>query len=471
MKKKYKYLFKNLGILTISNFASKILVFLLVPLYTSVLSTQEYGLYDLILTTIQLIFPVVTLNIVDAVMRFLMDKNSDRSTIITYGYKYIFSGLVLGGIGIATLHYIPIFKDLHGLEFLIYLYYASYILNQFYIQMAKGLERVSDMGIAGVLSTIAMLIFNVLFLIVLKTGLRGFIVANIFAQTIPVLYFTKRIKPWKYFTSRRDKNLHYQMIQYCAPLIFSVLGWWVNSAADKYTVAFMIGVAANGILSVSYKIPSIMNTLQSIFIQAWQISAIKEYGSKETSKFYGNAFTYLNMLMSISCSILILFTRPIAHVLYAKDFYQAWQYVPFLLISSVLNAAAGFIGPILSAQKNSRAMALSAIYGAVANVIFNIVLVYMIGIQGATIATVISSFVIYQVRFCAAKKEFESIRYGVTIISWGLLIVQALSESYFQSSYIEVFIFICLIALYFGKIRTITNKILIYSKNKIRKNT
>lgn len=41
--KKYKYLFKNVGLLTISNFGSKILSFLLVPLYTSLLTTGEYG--------------------------------------------------------------------------------------------------------------------------------------------------------------------------------------------------------------------------------------------------------------------------------------------------------------------------------------------------------------------------------------------------------------------------------------------
>ncbi|HAQ8217931.1 TPA: oligosaccharide flippase family protein, partial [Enterococcus faecium] len=52
---KTKYLIKNMGILTISNFSSKILVFLLVPLYTSVLSTTEYGTYDLTISTATLL--------------------------------------------------------------------------------------------------------------------------------------------------------------------------------------------------------------------------------------------------------------------------------------------------------------------------------------------------------------------------------------------------------------------------------
>ena len=75
MAERVKYLFKNMGILTISSFASKILVFLLVPLYTSILSTSEYGTYDLVVSTISLIYPILTMNIYDAVMRYCLDKN------------------------------------------------------------------------------------------------------------------------------------------------------------------------------------------------------------------------------------------------------------------------------------------------------------------------------------------------------------------------------------------------------------
>ena len=81
MNTKAKYLIKNTGILTISNFSSKILVFLLVPLYTSVLSTAEYGTYDLAISTVTLLYPILTVNIVDAVMRFAMDKKYSRNRL------------------------------------------------------------------------------------------------------------------------------------------------------------------------------------------------------------------------------------------------------------------------------------------------------------------------------------------------------------------------------------------------------
>ena len=78
MKNNTKYLLKNVGLLTLSNFGSKILVFLLVPIYTRLLSTEEYGIYDIYLTTITLLIPVLSLNIVEAVMRFALDRKIEK---------------------------------------------------------------------------------------------------------------------------------------------------------------------------------------------------------------------------------------------------------------------------------------------------------------------------------------------------------------------------------------------------------
>ena len=446
MNQRSRYLFKNLGILAISNFSSKVLVFLLVPLYTSVLSTYEYGTYDLIVSTVTLLYPILTVNIVDAVMRFSMEKAYKKEETASIGIKYVTASIIIFGIGLFTFCFTNIFSSLNGLGIYIFLYYLFYVLNQYLIQLAKGLERVKDMGIAGVISTIVMLAANIIFLLVLKKGLAGFFSANILAQAVPVIYYFIRLRFWKILKwVGRHNRLEKEMLVYCTPLICTVLGWWVNSTADKYTVAFMCGVAANGLLSVSYKIPSIISTLQGIFIQAWQISAIKEYGEDSASSFYGQTFTYINVLMSIACSSLTLLSKPLARILYANEFYQAWRYVPFLLISSVLNCASGFVGPILSAKKDSKSMALSAIYGACANIILNIILVYLIGVQGATIATVISSYLIYYFRMRAVKNEFSVKEYWRVLVTWGLLCMQATLEVYTPIWYVEVIILIGLV--------------------------
>ena len=439
MDTRNKYLIKNMGVLTVSNFASKILIFLLVPLYTSILSTEEYGVYDLIITTVTLLCPILTANIVDAVMRFSMEQECDKKKVAAIGIRYISFSIAIIFVFLFIIDRLRIWKDVDGLEIYIGLYYSTYVLDQFFIQLAKGLERIAEMGIAGVLGTVTMLSMNVLFLLIFKWGLTGFFLANILAQAIPVIYFFMSLRAWEYFGSLKiDKALRNEMLAYCLPLIATNIGWWVNSASDRYVVTFLCGLAANGVLSVSYKIPSALNMIQSIFTQAWQISAIKEYNGRDTERFYGATFTLMNVVMSAACAWLIVLSKPLAGILYAKDFYVAYRYVPFLLISYVFNCAAGFMGPILGAKKDSKTMALSAIYGASVNLVLNIFLFWLMGVQGATIATAISSFIIYQVRRSSIKDQIKVERYGVVLATWSLLCFQAFVEIYTPFWYVEV---------------------------------
>ena len=443
---KTKYLLKNIGILTISNFSSKILVFLLVPLYTSVLSTAEYGSFDLAVSTITLFYPIFSLNVADAIMRYSFDKECSKKEIASIGCKYILLSVAIFGIGMLALNKFKLWPDINGLEIYVFIYYVSYSAYQFLIQFAKGLEKVKEMGTSGVISTFVTILANIIFLLVFRWGLSGFFWANILAQLVAGIYLAERIKIWNYLDYKvKNLKLEKEMLKYSVPLIATVVGWWVNSTADKYVVTFMLGLSANGLISVSYKIPQIINTLQGIFTQAWQISAIKEYGRKDSAIFYGNIFSLINLLMCVACSFLIMSTKPLAMFLYAKEFYVAWKYVPFLLVSSVLNCASGLLGPILSAQKNSKAMMQSAIVSAIVNILMNIILVYLIGIQGATISTLICSYIIYFIRKRAVGKDIEIKGYSIVLLTWILLGIQAYIESYASNYYIEIIIVLMLL--------------------------
>ena len=181
MNKTYKSLVKNMGYLTISNFASKILVFLLVPLYTSVLSTAEYGIYNAIVTTVQFIAPIVIFNISDGVMRFLLEGSKEKE-ICSIGYRYVSIGITIIGILCVVNSITGLVSFLNGYELFCFLYAAFYILNNHYIQMAKGFNAVSLMAIGGVIGTISMLLANIVFLLIFHWGIYGFFIANIIVK-------------------------------------------------------------------------------------------------------------------------------------------------------------------------------------------------------------------------------------------------------------------------------------------------
>ena len=426
MDTRYKYLVKNATILTIGQFSSKILSFLLVPLYTSVLSTREYGSYDLVNTTVSLLIPILTVNIADAMMRFSLDRDKKLDEVKSIALKYEFLGCFLAIIFIIFIKWIKFFPEYDGYYGYVVLLFISTTFNQFEIQLAKGAEKVKEIAIAGFAGTITTVSLNIILLLYIQLGLSGFYLAMIGGQLVPALYLIIETDTFKNVSFKINIELQRDMLAYSAPLIMTTVGWWVNSASDRYVVTWMCGLEVNGMYSISYKIPTIITTVQSIFIQAWQISAIKEYKKGNYQKFYGDSFFHLNGIMVSTCSVLLLFTKVLARLLYAKEFYGAWAYVPFLLVSSVFNASSGFFGPILSAKRDSKTMAVSAIYGTVTNVILNICLVYFIGAQGAAVATAISSFIIYYFRAIKVKEEIEYRKLKTVFGSWAIVILQSM---------------------------------------------
>ena len=446
MEYKYKFLVRNIGILSISNFASKVLIFILVPLYTSVLSTEEYGKYDLIRTTVSIILPVLSANIGEAVMRFLLNHKKDRKGVITVGIAHVLICIFIGFVFTLVNLYFNLIKVLKGLEWLVFCYFFVLILESFLGQVAKGMEKVKEIGIAGGISTVCILLFNLLFLLKFKWGLKGFFGAYILAFSLTSIYYFLVLKIWKYFRLdcvRSDTSK--EMLKYSMPLVINAIGWTLNSSLDKYTVTFFCGASATGLIAVAYKIPNILDVIKTIFIQAWQISAINEYETRDSKGFYSQMYWFINTGLSLCCAGLIIVTRVMAKILFQNNFYEAWQYVPLLLFSVVINSMAGFLGPILSAQYNSKSMAKSAIGGIITNIVCNIIFVQRWQIQGAVLATVISSLVIYIIRIMAVAELVEKRVKYPAYATWIILLCIAVVEINYQKTGIELFLAVIVI--------------------------
>lgn len=464
MQNRYAYLAKNAGILAISNFSSKILTFLLVPLYTSVLTTEEYGTYDIVSTTIQLLLPILTVNICEAVVRYLMEKDIDKKAVITIGAKWCIVGMIAFIAIIVGNQFWGIVSILTNYEAMTIALFISTVLYQYTTSIAKGFEKVSYIAVAGIISTMVMIFSNIVFLLYFRIGIKGFFFSSILSQLVPAVFLFSRMGVIKCIHRNSEINIQGAMIKYSTPLILNTVGWWMNNALDRYAVTFVCGAAVNGIFSVAYKIPTILATVQQIFIQAWQISAIKEY-SNDSRHFYGKMMNFINMTMGITCMGLIFLTKSLAKFLYANDFYQAWQYVPFLLVSGVLNSASGVLGPILCADKNSKVLGVSTFYGAGVNVILNFILVYAVGPQGATIATLISSLAIYICRKRALIGKIEVENKTKMVISWGLLTVQATIMIYWENYSLQALIII----IYLLMFRTDLKNLYRIASNYLRK--
>lgn len=397
--KREKRLIKNFGIFALANASIKVFSFLLIPVYTSYLSTDDFGIFELVVSTVSLLVPIATLDIADSTLRFSMEEKENLYSVYRISHKYCLMGTVYVIGLLAANRVVGAFKFLINSEFIVIILFLLSSLTGILVGYAKAINKVRAVAISGVLGAAVTIILNIFLLILIKSGIKGYFIAYIIGSASQLLYLyicvNSSLQRVKY---TKNRKLERELLHYSVPLIANNVAWWVNSAMDRYFVTFFCGISENGVYSLSYKIPTIINVVQSLFHQAWTISAIQEYDSDDSRKFYFTTYRTYNVILVIICSAIMLVNKVIARLMYAKTFFEAWRYVPFLCIGFMFLGLANYIGGIFNAYKQSNIIAVSTIISALLNCIFNFCLIPFYGALGAAIATALSYMAIWIIR-------------------------------------------------------------------------
>lgn len=327
--------------------------------------------------------------------------------------------------------------------------FSTQSLSSVLISYIRGIDRIFDLSISSAVSSALTIGLNILFLVILKLGLVGYFLATIIGPAVQCCYLALRASVHRNICFGENYNAErMEMLAYSIPLIANAIAWWINSVSDRYVVILFYGLAANGIYSIASKIPQILNVFQSIFNQAWVLSAVKEFDADDKSGFFSNTYKAYNCLLVIICSFVIFVDKSLAKILYAKEFYTAWQYVPWLTIAIVFGALSGYLGGFFSAVKKSKAYAKSTLIGAGSNIILNFLFTPIIGPLGAAIATTVSYAIVFAMRFVQSRR---TIRIKVNVIrdtiSYILMVVQSVALLLIRDNDILLDIVLCSIFL------------------------
>lgn len=400
-----KYLIKNTMIFTIGNLGSKLITFFLIPLYTTALTTSEYGVVDLVTTLGTVIAPVLTLNICESVMRFALDKNTDKNQITRIGTYLLLFGAIIGIVIFPFCYY---FNNISTYSVLVYLYIISLAASQIYLCDLRGKELLLYYSIGNIIHTFLIAVFNIFFLIVLKKGIEGYLLAFILSNIITAFYAIVMGKSYRSFKKLKiQKQLFFNMIKYSVVLIPNSFMWWIMNSSDRLMVSSMVGIAANGIYAVSYKLPTLVSTLIGIFNQAWSYSAIRAEGTKDESEYNNKIFLNLTVIVMLIGLCLLTFSKVFLRFYVADDYYTAWRYTPFLTIGFVYLTLATFISTSYTVHKDSFGYLISGVFGAILNVILNFILIPFFDVYGAAIATCISYMSVFCFRIIHTQKYIK----------------------------------------------------------------
>lgn len=464
----YKKLFSNTIIFAVGSFSSKILVLLLVKVYTTYLSPEEMGINDVITQIANWLQPLVTLTVSEAIIRFGLDKAYNKIRVFTLGNIICFAGLAVLGIILPIVAVSGVAdKYLSGYSLLLYVYIFSSSLKLVYSTFVRALERVKLFAVNGILTTFFTLAGTLLFMIGFKMGNTGYLLSIIVSDLISVVFLTFRAKLWRYLNFKRiDRELLHTMLQYSIPLIPAQILWLITNSSDSFMTTHYLGSEANGILSASYKIPNLVATVYLMFGQAWNMSAILENDSKDRDKFYTNVFNLNQCLLYILAAGCLMIVQPLTSVWLGESFQESVRYSPILIYSSIFSCFTTFLGSIYLASKETKRSMITSLFSGIINVGLNIILIPRIGLYGPPISTVASYLVVFIIRGYDSRKLVPfDLKIRKIIINNIILaamvfvnIAQPFVESKLLSAVLLPVLFIIIVVLNFGSLWDVVNK-------------
>lgn len=427
-----KYLIKNSLIFALGTLGTKIINFLLVPLYTNVLLPSEYGIADLVFTLGTFLVPIFIFNINESILRFSLDKNVDSNKIMSVGLLAI---VAMVCISFFAYPLIRMYDAISDYSLYVILYIVSTGCNTIFMYNLRGKEFLVRFSVGNIINACTVALMNILLLKVLRLGLEGYFFAYIVANVVTMLY---AFGAGNVITTIRnfsiDKKLMLSMLKYSVVLIPNSFMWWILDSSNRVMLTAISGAAVTGMYAVAGKIPSLVSVVSSIFNQAWNYSAIKESDSSDRLAYNNKIFDYLfcTVVMIASCILLIL--KPFVSIYVEASYYESWKYTPPLVLGAVVLVLSTFLSSTYTVAKDSKGFLLSATVGAISNIALNFVLIPPLGAFGAAVSSCLGYTTVFLYRF------FDTKRY--------------LTLSVFTSKHIIqiICLLVAVIAIYFGNI-------------------
>ncbi len=404
MASREKDLARNTLILTIGKISTQAITFFLLPLYTAYLSREDYGVVDLIATVVSLLFPILNMQIEQAVFRYMVvnrENQTETKKIISTAFSFSFFQIVAFAILFCIIQ--PYVHNEYKWFLLINLVLGT--LNFSLMQVMRGLGDNMGYAIAAFISSVVNIGVNLLLILVFNLGATAMLTATSIGSLVSVSFIVYRSKFWRYYSPRFfERQRLKELLSYSMPLVPNELSWWAIRASDRFVITAALGAGANGIIAVAHKFPSIYIMLYNIFGIAWTESVVLHLKEPDGEKYFSDMTN--RMLRLFACaSMLIVAVMPLVFGWLINDsFKEAYNLIPLYMIGSIFNVVIGLISTVYIVHKRTKVIAKTSILAATICLVTDIILVGQIGIYASPISYLLGFGVMMGYRCLDIKK-------------------------------------------------------------------
>lgn len=438
---------KNTAILTVGKLCTQCISFFLLPLYTAILSTEEYGTFDLLVTYSTLLLPLVNWQLDQGLFRFMLDHRGNKEEQGKLFSTLLLSSTVQCAIYIILFICIEPFLKIENAYFLLG-YVVLHVYTALFLQFVRGLGYSVKYTIASFISASATTVLNVITLVGLRMGLQGLFMSTLTAQLLTLLYLVFSSRCWEYFYLKNIQlGVFKRVSTYSIPLIPNNLAWWVVNASDRTIIAHFLGTAANGIYSVANKFPNVFINFYNILNLSWTETVSLHYDDEDRDEFLTETMTSLFKLFAAACFGIVACMPFVFPIMVNSKYQAAYNQILILMYAMLFRVLVGLYSCVYVAQKNAKKIAYTSVSAAVINVVVDLLLINRIQVFAASVSTLVAFLSMFLVRYVDVNKTVH-MRIRKPIIVGSILIGGMLIGSYYCNNKLIQFIALCITILY-----------------------
>ena len=454
-KNRIAFLLGNTLVFALGGLAIKAVSLVLMPLYTTALTAGEYGTAELLNSAIEIVLPLLSAGVVEALYRFSIDDDVPKDELFAGSLVVLGGGVVCAGVACALGR--VLWNMEHAGSF--FVLFCSVCVFKATTQLARGLGHVRRFVAYGLINALAMVVSTYLLLVRAHLGVEGYLWSFTIGYLVGGLVAFLGSAEYRLLAPFRvDRDLLRRMLVYSLPLVPNLLSWWLVSVSGRYVVLWGSGVVAAGLFTAASKMPALVNIVASVFQQAWQYSTAREIDSPDRGAFFGSVLRGYSLATLSTAGLVIALNRPISRVMLQAEFAEGWRYVPLLMLVASFGVISIFFESFYQALKNSGVLMASTALGAGVNVVLGVALVPFMGPWGAGLAGAVAYALVLVVRARDLRRRInlpiDRLRLTYQL---ALLISITACMSFDGGSWLSAAVWVCLILLATSDMTVLTN--------------
>ena len=405
----------------LGNILSKIISFVLLPLYTSKIDPSQYGNYDLITTLLNVIYPVAFFQIWDSMFRYVFDYAEEGEQ-----YHVINNSIYICGFG--SFFYLLIMLCASSLYHIDYFWLVCVLglceaVRYLYSFVARAFLMNKLFAFSGAINTFVNASLNVVLIAKYGWDIKALYFAPIIGCLVQIATIEGKVHLIRHFNTKDfSKALIRDMLKFSVPLCIATVSYWLLSGLTKVVVTKYLGSYSNGLYAVANRFAAMITLFVSVFQFAWNESAYLLNAYENRSDIFQKCISIFSKMIICGTGSVICLINVIFPFFVATGYSAAKSIIPTCLVGVCFNSVAGFLATLFMTEKKTNHVLSSTLVAALINIVLCIPLTNLFDLQGAILALDIAFLILLMIRIVHLNKvlmiNFDySILWCVTILA------------------------------------------------------